>query len=166
MNLPVLAATTGAKSKARRLYFSTPKRSGNATIFEYGDAPGALVYTDDDPLGGASPTTTAIAWYYKTPWLQWGLMHRQRRIRRTWALVKSAVSVTLAGYEDFLTATSWTRTDTVQGSQGSTHFEGKTLRHPVTAFAMKISGSAATGGPAIIGYGVDTEPIRKRFRRN
>ncbi len=166
LDLPVLAAATGASNRARRLWFSTPKRTGNATIFAYTDDPGDLGYTDDDPLGGASTLTTAIPWHYKTAWLQWGLAHRNRRIRRTWALVKSAVSVTLTGYEDFLTSSSWARTDTVEGSQGTTHFEGKTLGHPVTSFALKISGTAATGGPAIIGYGVDTEPIRRRFRRN
>jgi hypothetical protein len=93
-------------------------------------------------------------------------MHRQRRIRRTWALVKSAVSVTLEGFQNFESSSVWSRTDTVESGQGTTHFEGKSVGHPVSAFALKVSGTAATGGPAIIGYGVDTQPIRKRFRRN
>jgi hypothetical protein len=148
------------------LWFSTPKRSGNATLFEYGDDPGDLLFTDDDPLGGASPLTTAIPWHYRTAWLQFGLMHRQRRVRRTWALVKSAVSVTLEGFQNFESSSVWSRTDTVESGQGTTHFEGKSVGHPVSSFALKVSGTAATGGPAIIGYGVDTQPIRKRFRRN
>jgi hypothetical protein len=166
LDLPVLAAVVGASNRASRLFFATAKRSGKATLFQYADDPGDLVYTDDDPLGGDTPLTDAIPWHYKTAWLQWGLAHRNRRIRRTWALAKSAVSVTLAGYQNFESSSQWTRTDTVESGQGSTHFEGKTLGHPVSAFALKVSGTAATGGPAIIGYGVDTEPIRRRFRRN
>jgi hypothetical protein len=166
LGLPILSAATGAKNRAQRLWFSTPKRSGNATLFEYGDDPGDLLFTDDDPLGGASPLTTAIPWHYRTAWLQFGLMHRQRRVRRTWALVKSAVSVTLEGFQNFESSSVWSRTDTVESGQGTTHFEGKSVGHPVSSFALKVSGTAATGGPAIIGYGVDTQPIRKRFRRN
>jgi hypothetical protein len=80
--------------------------------------------------------------------------------------VKSAVSVTLEGFQNFESSSVWSRTDTVESGQGTTHFEGKSVGHPVSSFALKVSGTAATGGPAIIGYGVDTQPIRKRFRRN
>lgn len=168
LDLPILSAVVGAKNRAARLWFGSAKRSGNATLFEYGDDPGDLVFTDDDYLAASgSVATDAIPWHFRTAWFQWGLMHRNRRIRRTWALVKSAVSVTMTAYENFVTSSSvWARTDTVESGQGSTHFEGKSIGHPVSSLSLKVSGTAATGGPAIIGLGVDTQPVRKRFRRN
>jgi len=165
LNLPILSATTGARNRARRLWIATPKRSGNATVFEYQDDPGDLGFTDDDPLGGATPLTTAIAWHYRSSWFQWGLRHNERRVRRAWALLKSAVGVTIKGYRDFDTTAVYT-VNRSAGDDASDFYEGKALGRAASATAIQVSGTAATGGPAIIGIGVDTEPIRTRFHRN
>jgi hypothetical protein len=52
------------------------------------------------------------------------------------------------------------------GDDASDFYEGKALGRAASATAIQVSGTAATGGPAIIGIGVDTEPIRTRFHRN
>jgi hypothetical protein len=163
--LPILAATTGAADRAERMWFSTPRRSGNATIFQYADDPGDLVYTDDDPLGGATPLTTAIPWRYRTGWVQFGSARNERRIRRAWALVKTAVTVTIKGYRNFNTTNVYSVSRSAS-ADGTSHVEGKTLGRAVRATALEVSGTAATGGPAIVGFGMDTEPIRTRFHRN
>lgn len=165
LDLPILSAVTGAKTRSQRMWFGAAHRAGEPTVFEYGDDPGNLVFTDDDPQGGASPLTTAIPWYYKSAWFQFGLAHVERRVRRTWALVKTAVSVTVAGYRDFASAATYTVTRSA-GSNGSTFIEGKSFGRPAHAVALKVSGTAATGGPAVIGLGIDTQPIRTRFHRN
>lgn len=162
--LPILAATVGAGEKAERLWFSTPKRSGNATIYQYADDPGSLVFTDDDPEGGASTLTTAIPWHFKTAWIQFGAVQQDRRIRRMWALVKTAVSVTVTGYRNFLSSSAYSVTRSADS--GNTSFvEGKHMADS-HAIALKVAGTAATGGPSVIGVGVDTQPRRTRFHRN
>jgi hypothetical protein len=167
LDLPVLSFTKGAKNRAMRLYFSAPLRGGGAVpaLFEYGDDPGNLVFTDEDPNAlSAGTTTDAIPWRWKTAWMQWGITQQDRRIRRTWALVKTAVSVTVDGYRNFLSSSAFNVTRSAD--TGNTSFiEGKRMAD-AHAVALKVSGTAATGGPSVIGFGVDTQPRRTRFHRN
>jgi len=166
LDLPILAATTGAKDRARRMWFTTAARgSAVPTMFEYGDDPGDLVFTDDDPAGGATPLTTAIPWHYRSSWFQFGLRHTDRRVRRAWALVRSAVTVTIKGFRDFSTTATYTVARTASSDEAA-FYEGKSLGRPTNATALEVSGTAATEGPVIIGMGVDTEPVRTRFHRN
>jgi hypothetical protein len=166
LDLPILTATTGAADRAERLFFSTPKRSGKATLFVYGDDPGDLVFTDDDPLGGDTPLTTAIPWHYRTAWIQFGAREQDRRIRRMWALVKTAVNVTLDGYRNFITSSSaYGVTRSFDSGHGTSFIEGKHMADS-HAVALKVAGTAATGGPSLVGVGVDTQPRRTRWHRN
>jgi hypothetical protein len=166
LDLPILTATTGAKDRARRMWFATAARGSEVpVVFEYGDDPGDLVFTDDDPAGGASTLTTAIPWHYRTSWFQFGLRHNERRIRRAWALVRSAVAITLKGYRDFSTTPVYTQVRSASSDEAA-FYEGKALGRVTNATALEVSGAAATEGPVLIGIGVDTEPVRTRFHRN
>jgi hypothetical protein len=165
-DMPILTATVGAKKRARRMWFATAHRGGAPCIFEYGDDPGDLVYTDDDPQGGASTATDAIPWRYRSAWFQFGLFRMERRVRRAWVLMKTAVSVTVKGFRDFDTDAEYTQTRGATAGEIATYIEGEALGRAAHATALEVSGTAATGGPAIMGFGVDTEPIRERFHRN
>lgn len=160
-DLPVLDIAVGPQMRADRMFFSTPYEGsgGKPTIFKYADDPGDEIYTDDDPNGGGV-VTTAIPWNFRSSWFQFGAAHRERRIRRAWALLDTDADVTVDEFRDFVTSpeTTVTRTATNTGFR-----EGKALDGTVHAIAIEASGAAAPA--TLLGFGIDTEPIRTRFHR-
>lgn len=177
-DIPMLDVTTGANYRAQRMWFSTAYTGepGQPGIFQYLDDPGDEVYTDDDrdmAPGNINPELD-ITWRWKSPWYQFGATRNERRIRRTWALMKASrhMDVRIKGYRNFDTDTdldlegddaNYQKNRTADGRTGGEFVEGKTMPNSYSV-SIKVAGDA-NDNVALLGLGIDTEPIRTRFHR-
>lgn len=156
-NLPVGAMQVARHNGVTRLYFSAPDGYGtnNDYVFQYDHASAA----DTDDTAVDTYAGTAITWFGTTAWWTFGVHRAERRIRRTWAVVKGAVAYTLRHYRN------WNDSDT--GSTSTTlavsypaHVEGDYFAD-AHAVSFKLSGTTA---PATV-YGISVETQPRRFRR-
>jgi hypothetical protein len=151
-DLPILDGVTFAPdSSSQQMYFSTPLAYGKDNVYQL-----ALATTDD--VGGTSYTTTPIAWHARFPWYPFGTARMQRRIRRTWALIKGALTYTLTTYRDY----DDTKTASVARTVTATapyYIEGEWVPD-AHAISYKLS---STGVGKILGVAADTEPRRMRY---
>lgn len=168
LDLPILDMTIGEAKGVQRMFFSTAitgAASQVPTLFKYKDDPGNEAYTDDDWDGSnASAETNAIAWNYRTSWMQFGTTRNERRIRRVWALVKGAAasSVIVRVWKNFGTAYTTTATRTLTGTAQGEFVEGAVANTDAYAVGVRVSGSSSAL-TTVHGFGVDTEPRRTRF---
>jgi hypothetical protein len=97
-----------------------------------------------------------------TAWWTFGLERHQRRIRRTWALVKGSTTYTLGVSRDYdssnETDVARVRTDSFPG-----YIEGVWVPD-AHAIQFYLDGVAAPA--AVHGIAVETEPRRKRYHTN
>ena len=129
-------------------------------VFEY-DHPDVQEDPFDD-TGAQVYENRLIGWGLRTAWLPFGLHREERRIRRTWALIRGAVSVVLQGYRNYDDATVEYSVEEFPESPNSpaTYFEGR-IMPDAYSIAMSVEG---LGGPvSFIGVAVDTEPRRTRY---
>lgn len=175
LDLPILDMTTGEYAGTENLWFSTAITGATGevpTLFLYKDDAGNEVYTDDDwQAVSGTPSTDAIPWHWRSAWFQFGMSRNERRVRRVWALVAGDTTntVTFKVFKNFVTTalTSVSRTLQSTGTRESEFIEGKVGQsgHSTYATAIQLSGSA-TDRTAITGLGIDTEPLRVRFKRD
>jgi len=159
-NLPVLAARHARADNKNILYFSAPGTYAAGTsddlLYTY-DHPSAA---DVDDTGANAYASAPITWFLRTSWWAFGLLREQRRIRRTWAVVKGALTYTFTRYRDWSDSdTSTVGTRVVAGSS-PVHIEGSTFPDS-HAVSFKLSGAAAPA--AVMGIAVDTQPRRHRY---
>ena len=171
-DLPILDMTTGELNGTSRLFFSTTitgAASENPCVFQYKDDPGNETFTDDDPIAASgTASTTAISWDWRSGWFQFGMTRNERRIRRAWALVSGAASqsVIVRLFKNFVTSNETTVTRTLVGTAEAEFVESKVGQSGHTAYATGIRVSGTTSArTALHGVGIDTEPVRTRFKR-
>ncbi len=176
-SLRIMDMARGADSGTERMWFSTAidaDAGQSPCVFEYKDDPGNETYTDDDwQASSGSAATDDISYHWRTAWFQFGTTRQERRIRRVWALVsgEASQSVVFRVFKNFINGsssyvTTVTRTLTGMATRNSEFIEAKVGQTGHTSYAtsLRISGTtnARTG---IHGIGIDTEPIRTRFKR-
>lgn len=174
-DLPILDMTVGELGGTSRLFFSTAidgDAGESPTVFQLKDNPGAEVYTDDDPQGGASTLTTDITWYWRSSWFQFGMARIERRVRRAWALVsgEASQSVIVKLYKSFVSgteATTATRTLQGTGTREAEFVEGKVGQSGTVSYSTALRvGGTTNARTAVHGVGIDTERVRTRFKRS
>lgn len=152
-DLPVLDIAKQVVDGIAHLYFCTPLTYGADIIYRHTGT------VDDDGVDGGGSHDVNIAWLVKTAWWPFGLAKQDRRVRRTWALVKGAGTYVLKVYRNFSTSSS---TDTTRALSGTTtqYMEGSWVPD-AHAIEMKLSGTVA---PVVVhGIAVDTQPRRSRY---
>jgi len=170
LDIPILDFTTGEDGGVERLWFSTvisKLTTQTPDVFRYLDDPGSEVYTDDDwqSLSG-TPATGAIAWTWRSAWVQFGMTRNERRIRRAWALVKGAAasSIVVRLFKNYNTTYNTTATRTVTGTNDAEFVEAAVADTIGHSTAVRVSGSASAV-VSLHGVGLDTEPRRTRYHR-
>lgn len=166
-NLPILCAQKMGKDEdgKPRLYFATlPNYGAHKTIVMEYDSSSATVSGEDiDDDASTSGAAVSIPWRVRTSWWPFGLVHAERRVRRTWALVRADKSqtVTITPRKD------WVESDIASATVGTTvasstpiYIEGKWFADS-HAVNFKVSGTKAPA--AVYGIAVHTEPRRARY---
>lgn len=156
-DLPVSDACVYRESGVTHMAFGSPlpyaTTPDGPLVYGYGD-------DDQDDNGSGSNTPVDVAWFLQTAWWPFGVHREERRIRRTWAVVRGAQTYTLTAYrnyDDGTTAASAARA--VTGSV-TKYIEGKWFADCYSV-GFKLSGTAT---PATVhGIAVDTEPRRFRY---
>lgn len=156
-NLPVAAMHVARHEGVTRLYFAPVDGYGtnNDYVMQYNHASAA----DTDDTAVDTYAGTPITWFATTAWWPFGLLREQRRIRRTWAVVKGAMTFTLRRYRD------WSDSDTssvarVVATSTPQHIEGEWFADS-HAVSFKLSGPSAPA--SVYGMAVDTQPRRGRY---
>lgn len=129
------------------------------------DPPFALLeysgeYEVDDENGSLEDN---IFWYLRTAWLPFGTAHNERRIRKTWAVVKGGANdqFTLEGYREWNSDTLGFQTTRTVTTTYTQHIEG--LWMPDShAIQLYIDGDNPHRN-RLFGYAVHTEPRRQRY---
>jgi len=170
-DIPIRDMAVGERGKSQRLWFATAitKQAGERPcLFQLTDDPGSEAFVDDDFTAAAASASTAdITWRYRTGWFQFGLTRNERRLRRLWALVagETGEQVTIAMHRNFEEGTDNTTVNrTLAGTAQGEFVEGKVASTHGHAIGVKLSGTA-NAHTAIHGIGIDTEPLRTRFKR-
>jgi hypothetical protein len=171
-DLAILDSTVAELDGTQGFFFSTPITEDSTQtpcVFRLSDVPGSVAYDDDDWEALADTTSTLdIGWGIRTAWFQFGTSHNDRRLRRVWALVRgeAADTVQVDVKKNFESADITTATRTLVGSDQAEFVEGKVGQTgtPLYAVALEISG-IADAATSLMGVGIDTEPIRTRFKR-
>lgn len=158
-NLPVLSATTARHEGIPKFYFSAPGSYSDRDLVYVYDHPDAVsAGVDKDDTGLDAYAQADIAWHARTSWWPFGLLREQRRIRRTWAVVKGVLTFTLTWFRD------WNDSDTgnvarVVSTSVAQHIEGEWFPDS-HAVSFKVS---ATAAPAVL-YGIAADTQRRRAR--
>jgi hypothetical protein len=137
----------------------------------FADSTDSLVYLYDHPNRALEPMDDGadtdlvyepISWGMRTSWFSFGTLNEQRRIRRIWALVRSAVPVVLRGYRDYNNQVQFEVEDDTapQSYDYPVHYEGRYFRDS-SAVSLEVEGIGAPA--AVLGVSIDTEPRRKRY---
>jgi hypothetical protein len=148
-DLPIADAVDVSKDAGQEdMYFVTPRAYGYDNVYKLGAA------TTDD-VGGSTLTTTAVTWRMRSSWLPFSTLRSERRIRRTWALIKGALTYTLTAYRNYNDSDSYVTTRTETATYPA-HIEGQVIPDS-HAIAFQVSGSGVT---KVLGLAVDTEPRR------
>lgn len=156
-NLPIQVVTKVNVEGVQNLYFAPQGNYGTS------ETPYIMEYTGNtDDLADDAHTQDDMFWYLQTAWWSFGLERHQRRIRRTWALVKGAMDYTLGISRDYDSSTeadiTRTRTDTFPG-----YIEGQWVPD---AHAIQFYLDGLEAPAAVHGIAVETEPRRKRYHTN
>lgn len=155
---PMLDIATGRVSESERLWFTPavpPAAAYEPSVYYL--TPGT--YTDPTDLDPVTSTTKTIPWSMQAPWMSFGSTHNDRRIRRTFALIETALDVSIAQYRNYGTSATVTTARTASGTTG--HYEGAWIPD-----SKSVSVALAGVAPAkVYGIGVDTEPRRTRYHR-
>jgi hypothetical protein len=153
-DLPVGAHVKLRIDGTQHLYFAQHGSFGT------GNRPYILEYTGStDDNCDVAHTSDPLFWYLQTSWWSFGLHRQQRRVRRTWALVKKATTYTLGMARDYDSSTEQDTTRVVTATV-PTHIEGA-WHADAHAVQLYLDGSA---GPAQVhGIAVDTEFRRSRY---
>jgi len=161
-DLPALAVATARHKGVRKFFFSAPTTySLRDLVYQYDHVSavdGSGFETDDtgvDTYAG----TSAIAWYATSAWLPFGTAPEQRRIRRTWAIVKGVMTHTIKTYRDWSTTEVSSEARAVT-STFPTHIEGEWVPD---ARAIQLRISSTKSPAALYGFAVDTQPRRVRY---
>jgi hypothetical protein len=130
-------------------YFAKP---GDRRIFQYNhplvQEGGANEWTDDG---------SAIVWNLQTAWLQWGTQREERRVRKTWVLLRADNSSTLKARLNFTTTDEYSTS--LSAATVSAFKEGKVTKDGYS-LSFLVNG---TGYAEFHGFGVSTEPRRHRY---
>lgn len=158
-DLPVGAALPHRISGIPKLWFAPPDGYGayNDYLMQYDHANAG----DADDTAQGTYASTPITWQATTAWWPFGLLQSERRVRRTWAVVKGALTYTLTWFRNWNTSDTGAQVDTVSGST-PTHIEGEWFPDS-HAVSFKVSASAAPA--TLYGIAVHTEPRRVRYHR-
>lgn len=178
LDIPALDYTIGEKGRTQNLWFSTAITAGagqSPTVFQYKDDPGSETWTDDDWEGGAATATDDISYYWRSGWFMFGMTRAQRRLRRAWMLLKGETAhvATIDMLKDYDYANVLTTADRTlvgeggdAGSKEAEFIEAKVGQaNTGHAFGVEIFGDV-NAQFAINGVGIDTEPVRTRFKRD
>jgi hypothetical protein len=158
LDLPALVLQSARHFGVQHLYFAAPPTYGGASqdlVFEYDHAGAA----DEDDTAAADYATQEIPWHMRTTWWPFGTHHEDRRIRRTWALVKGAMTYTLRWYRNWNDSDTDTVTRAITGTVPK-NVEGEWVPD-ARAIAFRLSSDRA---PATV-YGFTVETQRRRTRR-
>lgn len=139
-DLPAAAVATTPDESGLHAFFSM--RQGDSAVYEY---------------RGLDDASVAIPWRIRTSWFLFGVLREERRVRRAWALVRGAVSMTLSLFRNFSDTAAATVTQTGPTTAG--HIEGRVMPDAFTA-SVEVSGS---GPAAFLGVALDTQPRRVRY---
>ena len=128
----------------------------------------ALVYQYDhkdilgaptDDTGETSYAGDDIRWHLRSAWWTFSAARQDRRIRRSWAMLRGAVTTMFRGFRNhgatvaFETAKSSNTADT-------SYHEGAVMPDSyAVGFVLEGTGAPA----AVLGLGIDTEPRRQRY---
>ena len=156
-NLPVLHAKNFRDKGVEKLAFARSPASATDDrsipyIFDMSTAAGV------DDTGAAVAAYTPITWHLQTGFLAFSTKREQRRVRRTWWVVKGAVNFTIKVFKDW--ATSATTMAARAGAATTSHIEG-TVVPDSHSVSMYLSGDEAPA--SILGYAIDTQPRRDRY---
>jgi hypothetical protein len=154
LDLSVNAGAVSRKDRLDELFLAT-SNIGGALVMQY-NHPDA---DDTDDIGGAVYLPEPIAWHARTGWLTFGVGREDRRIRRLWAVFRSALKdITWKAYRQWKETPAWTLTQTT-GAGPVEHIEGRVMpdSHSVS---FEFSGEAPT---SLIGLSMHTEARRKRY---
>jgi hypothetical protein len=136
-----------------QLIFSTAADYGGVLVYRYGGSTddGGLDYETEEP----------IRWYMRTNWWPFGLLRTQRRIRRTWAVVKGLGQYTLSVFTDWDHDVPKNVLATQVDTEYSTHVEGRVVPD---CHSIQFQLEGESSDPVTIhGLAVDTEPRRIRY---
>ena len=156
-DLPALVVQSARHFGVQQLYFAAPPSYGGGDlvyVYDHADA------ADQDDTGAAAYAAQDIPWSMRTAWWPFGLLREQRRIRRTWAVVKGALTYTLKAFSDWNNSTEEVDVDRVVAGTNATHIEGKWFKDS-HAVAFELSGTEAPA--TVYGIAVDTEFRRERY---
>lgn len=151
-DLPVLETTKVGKDGTQHIYFSTPASYGLDILYKYGGT------TDD--TGAATAATANIDWSLTTAWWPFGLAREQRRVRRTWALVKGAMTYSLKVYRNYVNNSGSIDTSRVISGTHAQYVEGSWVPD---AHAVLVELSSDRAAATVHGIAVQTEPRRIRY---
>ena len=164
-DLPILGMNIARVEGEDRLFFSAPSGAEGGPsgglrgpfLYEYAPETGDYMDVDDDGDEDAQGELD-IAWYARTAWMPFGVLREQRRIRRTWAVVRGEQDFTLTPYVD------WDETAqtvvTAAGAEYASHIEGNWVKD-CHAISFQLAGDEAPA--AVLAFAIDTEPRRKRY---
>lgn len=160
LDLPVLAACTARHKGVRKFFFSAPDTySLRDLVYQYDhvDAVSSGFYNDD--TGVDTYAAQDIPWHARSAWLPFGVIPEQRRIRRTWALVKGVMTHTIKTYRDWA-STEISTEDRAVTNTVATHIEGEWVPD---ARSIQLRVSSTKSPAALYGFAVDTQPRRIRY---
>lgn len=127
-----------------------------------------IVYQYDHPEVEASPTDDSgetvyagepIRWHMRTAWWTFGAARAERRIRRTWALLRGAVDTTFRGFRNHTPQVEF-ETDKLAETENTSYHEGAVMPDAY-AVGFVVEGEGAPA--AVLGIGVETQPRRLRY---
>lgn len=165
-NLPVYSHMHAVIDQAlpTHVFTTPPKFAGNS----YGSASGPILLyrygsndsTDDTGASGASGA--AIVWHATTAWWPFGPHNEQRRIRRTWALVKSTANavISLVQKRNWQESTLSVTTTTTLPDTAPHYIEGAVMADS-NCISLTVSGAAAPAD--LYAVSIDTQPRRIRY---
>lgn len=118
-------------------------------------------WTDDDQQVAYSGSH--INWHIRTPWLTFGAVQEERRIRRLWSLVRGTdISVGLRTFINFNGADAGSYVEST-GADAPVYYHEGQLPDDCHSVQVEIEGNRSPA--AALAIALDTEPRRIRFGR-
>jgi hypothetical protein len=159
-DLPVCAVTTYRESGINKTAFGAPAGYSTRDLVYLYNKSNA---NDQDDTGLDTYAGADIPWRLRTAWWNFSTYRQDRRIRRVWAAVKSAVAVTITAYRNWSNTQVADTVDTPSQSSYVEHIEGEWFADS-HAVSFKLSAEAAPA--TVVSIAVDTERRRVRYHRN
>lgn len=159
-NLPILDGARFRLDGVDRYAFTAPPEYTSETLVYEFDAESPNVPDKDDDGAAGSAGMVDIEWRLQSAWLNFGLMHEERRIRRVWFTVSGDLLFTIGVASDWESSAASTKDVQSDGSDSAEFIEGEYTKDS-HAISMYLSGPEA---PAkVFGYAVHTQPRRRRY---